>query len=277
MHRPQPGARFLGRLLRARREALGLTRGQVLRRSRRGPHRPLAPTVLRDLETGDRLPTLSRLPALARALGFHPAELLEWVLLAPVLEEAAGRVAGPAGRGGPLLRAAAGYLAAGRPAEAAVLALRAWPAPGKAGSAPPVLARAVLALGSPLLALLLAGRSRDPGAVLDVQAEALERLGLAGAARRIADGGDPRDRRMAAVRARLLEAADPLRAAGAWAELLDRAREAGDARGAAEAAAGVARCLDRAGRPREAARFLREGERWRPGGPGSLAPPGAGD
>ena len=277
MHAPQPGARFFGRFLRARRESLGLTREEVRRRSRGGCGRPLPPTVLRDLETGDRLPTLARLPALARALGFHPAELLEWALLAPVLEESEVRGRFLPGPRDALLRSAARALAADQPEIAVLRALATWPGGGGPGAPPLVLARAVLALDRPLLALFLAARCEPREGGLDVQAEALRRLGLGDLARRLLAGVGAGGTDTGPVRARLLEETDPLRAARVWADLLDQARGAGDARRAAEAAAGVARCLARAGRPREAERYRREEARWRPGTPGRLAPPGPGD
>ncbi len=275
MHVAQPGARFLGRFLRARREALGLGREEVRRRSHGGCGRPLPPTVLRDLETGDRLPTLARLAALARALELQPAELLEWVLLAPLLEDAEARAGVVPGPRDALVRAAERDLAADRPEQAAVRALAAW---GGSGAPPRVLARAIVDLGRPLLGLLLAARCEPREGALEIEVEALRRLGLGGLARRILParvaGTGPG---LAAAGARLLEERDPLRAARAWADLLDRARAAGDARRAAEAAAGVARCLSRAGRAREAERYRRERDRWKPGPGGCLAPPGPGD
>jgi len=274
MHSPQPGARLFGRLLRARRNALGLSREEVRRRSRGDIGRPLAPTVLRDLETGDRLPVLGRLPGLARALEFHPAELLEWAFLAPLLEDTESREPPLPGPRSAVLQAAARDLRAGRPELAAVRALSTWPDPRGPGAPPLVLAQAVLALDRPLLALFLAARAGGREGSLEIRAEALRRLGLTDLARRVLAGSVRAG--TSAVGARLLEETDPLRAARAWAELLDRARAEGDERRAAEAAAGVARCLARAGRPREAERFRREGA-GRPGPPGSLAPPRAGD
>jgi len=281
MHPSRPGARFLGRLLRSLREAQGLARGEVVRRSAGGAGPGLTPTILRDLETGDRLPTLGRLPALARALGVTAGELLAWVELAPVLE-GAGRYVGAADRalrGDARLRRAGELATAGRPAVAAVLACEAWWEAGPGVPPPAVLVRAVLELGQPFLALLLAGRSPSGSGILAVELEALRRLGLARVARRACPpvavpGADPS---LLEVQARLLEETDPAGAMERWSRLLERARRNGDRAAASRASAGVARCLAAGGSRGGPGHVGDEPRRRKRRRAGRLAPPRPGD
>ncbi len=120
MSRGVPGACWMGCWLRDRREALGLSRRHLVRKARRAP-RPLTLAIVQDLERGDRLPTLARIPALAQALCLRPWVLSELAWLAPRVEgpwrELARRESGEG-----LLEHAGGALLSARSVEAAASA-----------------------------------------------------------------------------------------------------------------------------------------------------------
>lgn len=83
-----PGARWFAHWLRMERQERGLDRRSFLRRSRGEGGDGLTVTLLADLECGDRLPSLRRVPALARALSQRPEVVAEVVRLAPFIEPA---------------------------------------------------------------------------------------------------------------------------------------------------------------------------------------------
>ncbi len=85
MSRGEAGARWMGEWLRHRRGALGLSRRSLVRSSH-SVSRPLTMAIVQDLERGDRLPTLARIPALAKGLDLRPWIVSELARLAPRVE-----------------------------------------------------------------------------------------------------------------------------------------------------------------------------------------------
>jgi hypothetical protein len=79
------GARWFSSWLRQQREVFGLERRQAAWATRSSP-RPISVTLLADLEIGDRLPSLSTLPALALIVRRPAWTLAERIRLAPRVE-----------------------------------------------------------------------------------------------------------------------------------------------------------------------------------------------
>lgn len=160
---PRPrGALWMGDWIRARRARLGLSRRAAVRAGA-VPPAPLTPTLLADFECGDRLPTLARLPALARALDVSPREIADWILLAPRLEDVLAGAEGGAGGPPPGAREIRAWAAAGRHESAIAHAERA--ARGAAGAAAQdyllALASSLAAIGWGGLAAAVAQRVLD--------------------------------------------------------------------------------------------------------------------
>ena len=159
MARPKVSpSQFTGWWLRLRRQALGVDRAMLARRSAsRGASR-VTRTLLVDLELGRRQPNLRTLPQLALALEM-PAEILAALVLAsdsiaPSLEP--GDLESTMGEGAlPATRRAAGALLGGRSGPAFALAELAGAEEESGGEwceAPLLAASAALALGLPAVA-----------------------------------------------------------------------------------------------------------------------------
>lgn len=80
-----PGARWFAGWVRARRRQLGLSRRELAARAARRDA-SVSATLVADIEIGDRLPTLQRAAALARAIDEPVWAVAERVRLAPHLE-----------------------------------------------------------------------------------------------------------------------------------------------------------------------------------------------